>query len=72
MAVNLADSGPKMDWTRDNRIYDRFSTWKTNVENVILTQFLQTINPNRKLHFSDYGLEMSHIHWYRNGFLQEN
>ena len=32
MAVNLADSGPKMDWTRDNRIYDRFSTWKTNVE----------------------------------------
>ena len=32
MAVNLADSGPKMDWTRDNRIYDRFSTWKINVE----------------------------------------
>ena len=32
MAVNLADSGPKMDWTRDNRIYDRFSNWKTKVE----------------------------------------
>ena len=32
MALDLANSGPRMDWTRDNRIYDRFSTWKTKVE----------------------------------------
>ena len=32
MTVNLADSGPKLDWTRDNRIYDRFLTWKVKVE----------------------------------------
>ena len=32
MAVNLAESGPKLDWTRDNRIYDRFLTWKVKVE----------------------------------------
>ena len=35
MAVNLADSGPKTDWTRDNRIYGPLIEahfWKTKVE----------------------------------------
>ena len=32
MVVNLADSGPKLDWTRDNRIYDHFTNGKVKVE----------------------------------------
>ena len=32
MAKSLVDSGPFMDWTRDNQIYDRFKRWKTKVE----------------------------------------
>ena len=32
MAMYLADSGPKLVQTRDNRIYDHFLNWKVKVE----------------------------------------
>ena len=32
MAKSLVDSGPMMDWTRDNQIYTRYRMWKTKVE----------------------------------------
>ena len=32
MARNIVDSGPLMDWTRDNQIYARYRMWKTKVE----------------------------------------
>ena len=32
MALQLVDSGPKMDWTMDNKIYDRYLIWKSDVE----------------------------------------
>lgn len=31
MAGNLVELGPKMDWTRENKIYDHYLIWK--VEN---------------------------------------
>ena len=36
MAMGLLESGPKFDWTRDNKIFDRFQIWKEKVENDIL------------------------------------
>ena len=32
MALQLVDLGPKMDWTMDNKIYDRYLIWKSDVE----------------------------------------
>ena len=32
MAGKIVDSGPMMDWTRDNQIYARYRMWKTKVE----------------------------------------
>ena len=32
MAGKTVDSGPMMDWTRDNQIYARYRMWKTKVE----------------------------------------
>ena len=32
MAGKVVDSGPMMDWTRDNQIYSRYRMWKTKVE----------------------------------------
>ena len=33
MNGTLVETGPKMDWTRDNKIYDRYLLWKDKVEN---------------------------------------
>ena len=32
MAMTLVHDGPKMDWTMDNKIYDRYLVWKSDVE----------------------------------------
>ena len=48
MAVSLVGSGPIMDWTRDNRIYDRFSTWKTKVE-CYFESILSDYQPKQKV-----------------------
>ena len=32
MAGKVVDSGPLMDWTRDNQIYTRYRMWKAKVE----------------------------------------
>ena len=50
MAGNLADSGPKLDWTRDNRIYDCFLTWKVKVE-CYFDSILADYQPKGKIAF---------------------
>ena len=32
MAMVLLESGPKLDWTRDNQMYECYKTWKKKVE----------------------------------------
>ena len=32
MAMNTLESGPKLDWTRDNQMYERYRVWKKKVE----------------------------------------
>ena len=32
MAMAMLSSGPKLDWTRDNQMYERYKIWKKKVE----------------------------------------
>ena len=32
MAMAMLESGPKLDWTRDNQMYERYRVWKKKVE----------------------------------------
>ena len=32
MAFNIIEAGPKLDWTRDHMMYDRYKDWKSRVE----------------------------------------
>ena len=32
MAMSTLESGPKLDWTRDNQMYERYRTWRKKVE----------------------------------------
>ena len=32
MAFNIIEAGPKLDWTRDYMMYDRYKDWKSRVE----------------------------------------
>ena len=41
MAMGLLESGPKFDWTRDNKIFDRFQIWKEKVEMIFSSALLE-------------------------------
>ena len=47
MALQLVDSGPKMDWTMDSKIYDRYLIWKSDVE-LIFSSALSKATPSEK------------------------
>ena len=47
MAMSLVQDGPKMDWTMDNKIYDRYLVWKSNVE-LIFSSALLDASPLQK------------------------
>ena len=47
MAMTLAHDGPKMDWTMDNKIYDRYLIWKSDVE-LIFSSALIDSSPLQK------------------------
>ena len=32
MAMNTLESGPKLDWTRDNQMYEHYRIWRKKVE----------------------------------------
>ena len=42
MAMQLVDSGPKMNWTMDSKIYDRYLIWKSNVELIFSSALLDS------------------------------
>ena len=48
MALQLVDSGPKMDWTMDSKIYDRYLIWKSDVE-LIFSSALSQATPSEKV-----------------------
>ena len=53
MAIGLLDSGPKLDWTRDNKIFDRFQIWKEKVEMIFSSALLDS-TPEQKVAYLRY------------------
>ena len=47
MALELVNSGPKMDWTMDTKIYDHYLQWKYSVE-LIFSSALSKATPAEK------------------------
>ena len=47
MAMTLVHDGPTMDWTMDNKIYDRYLIWKSDVE-LIFSSALLGASPLQK------------------------
>ena len=46
MAMGMLDTGPKFDWTWDNKIYDCYQVWKTKVE-LIFSPVLSKATPEK-------------------------
>ena len=53
MAMGLLESGPKFDWTRDNKIFDRFQIWKEKAEMIFSSALLEN-TPEQKVAYLRY------------------
>ena len=51
--MSLLDSGPKLDWTRDNQIFLRYKQWKAKVE-LIFRSALSQATPEEKTSYLKY------------------
>ena len=56
----MLESGPKLDWTRDNQIFLRYKKWRSKIELIFrsLAQLLQ----KRRLPTSNIGWVMKDFH----------
>ena len=62
MATGLLETGPKLDWTRDNKIFDRYQIRKEKVEK-IYHQLLKKVLLNRKFLILGTGWVNKEYHW---------
>ena len=46
MAMGILETGPKLDWTRDNKIFDCYQVWKEKVE-LIFSSALAECTPEQ-------------------------
>ena len=69
MNGTLVETGPKMDWTRDNKIFDRYLLWKDKVEKYFCS-ILADVLHNRRQDILDPGWVIKAYHSSRNGFVQ--
>ena len=53
MAMTLLDSGPKLDWTRDNQIFLHYKKWKAKVE-LIFRSALSQATPEERTSYLKY------------------
>ena len=53
MAMTLLDSGPKLDWTRDNQIFLRYKKWRAKVE-LIFRSALSQATPEERTSYLKY------------------
>ena len=53
MAMTLLESGPKLDWTRDNQIFLRYKKWRAKVE-LIFRSALSQATPEEKTSYLKY------------------
>ena len=50
MATGLLETGPKLDWTRDNKIFDHYQIWKEKVE-LIFSSALEESSAKQKVSY---------------------
>ena len=53
MATGLLETGPKLDWTRDNKIFDHYQNWKEKVE-LIFSSALEESSAKQKVSYLRY------------------
>ena len=53
MATSLLETGPKLDWTRDNKIFDRYQIWKEKVE-LIFSSAVEESSAKQKVSYLRY------------------
>ena len=53
MAKGLLETGPKLDWTRDNKIFDHYQIWKEKVE-LIFSSVLEKSSVKQKVSYLRY------------------
>ena len=53
MSTGLLETGPKLDWTRDNKIFDRYQIWKEKVE-LIFSSALEESSAKQKVSYLRY------------------
>ena len=53
MATGLLETGPKLDWTRNNKIFDRYQIWKEKVE-LIFSSALEESSSKQKVSYLRY------------------
>ena len=51
--MGILETGPKLDWTRDNKIFDRYQLWKAKVE-MIFSSALADCIPEQKTSYLRY------------------
>ena len=53
MAMSTLESGPKLDWTRDNQMFERYRIWKRKVE-FIFCSALSDATPKQLVSYLKY------------------
>ena len=66
MATGLLETGPKLDWTRDNKIFDRYQIWKEKVE-LIFSSALEESSSKQKVSYLRYWMGEQGIPLVKNG-----
>ena len=51
--MGMLETGPKLDWTRDNKIFDCYQVWKEKVE-LIFSSALAECTPEQKVSYLRY------------------
>ena len=51
--MSTLESGPKLDWTRDNQMFERYRIWKRKVEFIICSA-LSDATPNQLVSYLKY------------------
>ena len=55
MASNTIEMGPKLDWTRDHQLYDRYKNWKKRVE-MLMESVLEEESDHAKCNYLKFWL----------------
>ena len=53
MAMSTLESGPKLDWTRDNQMFLRYKKWRSKIE-LIFRSALSKATPEEKTAYLKY------------------